>query len=89
MEQDQLADIGLGEVAEKLELDSNFKAFIDEVTHRRNLIVQQSLLGRAEDYETYRELRGAFLAFNEVVGLTEELQSNAATVREQADESAE
>jgi len=77
----------LGDAANRLLASPDFDVFVKELERRRALVIQQSLMGRADDYETYRELRGAFLAFNEVIGMAEQLKAEADTIREQTNES--
>lgn len=88
MDQQTAYDIKVGEACNRLISSEDFKVFLEEVSRRRNIIAEQTLVGKAEDYAEYLAARGVFIGLTEVMTLPQFLSDAAAELleREQNDE---
>lgn len=88
MDQQTAYDIKLGEACNRLLASEDFRVFLEEISNRRNIIAEQTLVGKAEDYAEYLAARGVFIGLTEVMRLPQFLSDTAAEImqREQNDE---
>ena len=89
MDQNQLNEQKVGDACSRLLALEDFKVFIDEMSRRRNVVAEQAMFGKADDYAEYLAVRGIFLGLSEVIGAPQQLVDNAREAlknREQDDE---